>query len=205
MKICTVKPHSLGANTYIVYSGTHAFVIDPCVSVHALTACAEQLGVTLEGILLTHGHFDHTVSIDRVRDSLSIPAYIHEHDAVMLTDGKKNAYFDFCGKECTHNAAEELLHDGDIIRVGDEELKVIHTAGHTSGSVCYLCSDFIVTGDTLFSDSYGRCDLWGGDEKEMLDSLMLLRTFDGRLPLYAGHGEASTLGNALDNIAYFLY
>ncbi len=205
MNIYTVRPYSLGANTYILYSETHAFVVDPCVSVNALTSACTQLGVTLEGILLTHGHFDHTVSIDRVRDALSIPAHIHEHDAVMLTDGKKNAYFDFCGKECIHNPAEKIFHDGDVITLGDESLTVVHTPGHTGGSVCFLCDDFIVTGDTLFADSYGRCDLWSGDESKIAASLGHLREFDGTLPMYSGHGAPSTLGRALDNVAYFLY
>ncbi len=205
MNIYPVRPYSFGANTYLVYSGEHAFVIDPCVSVKALGSAAEQLGVTVEGILLTHGHFDHTVSIDRVRDSLNIPAYVHEHDAVMLTDGKKNAYFDFCGKECTHAPAERLLHDGDELMLGDEMLKVIHTPGHTGGCVCYLSDSFIVTGDTLFADSVGRTDLWSGDSEALASSLERLRTLDGTLPLYAGHGEPSTLGRALDNSAYFLY
>ncbi len=204
MDIYPVRPYSFGANTYIVYSGTHAFVIDPCVSMLALTSAAEQLGVTVEGILLTHGHFDHTVSIDRVRDALGIPAYVHVHDAVMLTDSKKNAYFDFCGKECTHLPAERILHEGDSLTLGDEALKVIHTPGHTGGCVCYLSDDFIVTGDTLFADSVGRCDLWSGDSEVLRTSLARLRTLPRTLKLYAGHGEPSTLGMALDNSAYYL-
>ncbi len=198
-------PYSFGANTYLLYSDTHAFAVDPCASVQAIKAAADEVGATIEGILLTHGHFDHTVSVDTLREALGVPAYIHEHDAVMLTDGKLNAHFDFYGTECVHRKADIMLHDGDVIDVGKEQLKVIHTPGHTGGCVCFLCDDFIVTGDTLFADSIGRCDLWSGSSAQIAISLELLRDFDGTLPLYSGHGAPSTLGRALDNSAYFLY
>ena len=203
MEIRCVCPYSFGANTYIVASGHDAFVVDPAVSVHAIVSAASELDADIRGVLLTHGHFDHTVSIDYIRSALGVPVYIHESDAIMLTDGKKNAYYDFYGKECVHDAAERLLRDGDVIRLGDEQLSVIHTPGHSEGSVCFLGNGFILTGDTLFAESVGRSDLWGGSQQALSTSLASLRKLDRALTAYPGHGAPATLGEALDNSAYF--
>lgn len=204
MQIRTVCPYSFGANTYIVYSGSEAFLVDPAVSVQAITSAVSDEGLFLKGILLTHGHFDHTVSIDTVRAALGIPLYVHERDAVMLTDGRKNAYYEFYGKECVHKPAERLLADNDKLRLGNEELTVIHTPGHSGGSVCYLADSFIITGDTLFAESVGRSDLWSGSGERLSASLEKLRTLPQSLKIYPGHGAPSTLGNALDNAAYYI-
>lgn len=204
MRIEAVCPYSFGANTYLILSEGHALVVDPACSVDAILGAVAKNDAALEGILLTHGHFDHTVSIDTLRRATAVPAHIHERDAIMLTDGKKNAYYSFYGKECVHAPAEILLKDGDKIKLGDEQIEVIHTPGHSGGSVCFHCGDFLVTGDTLFAESIGRCDLWGGSEYEIVASLNKLRSLPRALKIFAGHGGTSTLGDALDNAAYYL-
>ncbi|MBQ9112101.1 MAG: MBL fold metallo-hydrolase [Clostridia bacterium] len=203
MKIKAVCPYSFGANTYVIFADSHAFVVDPVASVEAIMSVIAEEGAVLDGILLTHGHFDHTIALDTLRRATAVPAYIHSEDAVMLTDGKKNAFYEFYGKESRYAPAEELLEDGQILTLGGEEIRVLHTPGHTGGSVCFLCGDFIVTGDTLFADSIGRCDLWGGSNAQMQASLEFLRTLDPDLTIYPGHGAPSILGHALDNAAYF--
>ena len=204
MKVISVYPDSFGGNTYLLISGGHALVVDPAVSAKAILSAAQREGVVLDGILLTHGHFDHIISVDTLRDAAPIGVAVHEEDAVMLVDGKKNAFFDFFGKERTYRPAERLLRDGDRIPLGDEAILVIHTPGHTMGSVCYLGGDSLISGDTLFADSYGRCDLFGGSMEEMCASLRRLRSLDGDLTLYPGHGASTRLSHALDNVAYLL-
>ncbi|MBO5939050.1 MAG: MBL fold metallo-hydrolase [Clostridia bacterium] len=204
MKIIPICPNAFASNCYLLVSQNEAIVVDPSVSVDAILRAAQEEGVTLVGILLTHGHFDHVLSLDVLRESAKIPAAIHGHDAVMLTDGKKNAFYDFFGKERTYGAAEKLLSDGDRIPLGEESITVIHTPGHTGGSVCYLGDDFLVTGDTLFSNTFGRYDLWSGNAKELKNSLAHLRTIDPSLVIYPGHGESARLGDALDEVAYFI-
>ena len=203
MKIITVCPESFGANTYLLISGSHAFVVDPSVSVKAIKNAALSEGASIEGILLTHGHFDHIVSIDTLRSELGIKAMIHQADAPMLVDGRKNAFFTFFGKDRTYAPAEILLNDTQTIPLGEEVIEVISTPGHSKGSVCYRCGDIMITGDTLFSDNIGRCDLWGGDAQELLASLDKLSTFDQSIKIYPGHGTSAILRNALDNVSYF--
>ena len=204
MKIIPICPNAFASNCYLLVSDGEALVVDPSVSVDAILRAAKEEGATLVGILLTHGHFDHILSLDSLRASEKIPAAIHEHDAVMLTDGKKNAFYDFFGQERTYKAAEKTLSDGDLLPLGTELITVLHTPGHTGGSVCYLCDGALITGDTLFSGTFGRCDLWSGDAEKMRSSLSRLRSLDSSLVIYPGHGESARLGDALDEVAYLI-
>ncbi len=204
MKILNICEGSWAANCYLLVWCGHALVIDPTASVKAICEALDKENATLEGILLTHGHFDHILSLDTLRDKTGVPAYIHKEDAIMLTDGKKNAFFELFGRERSYRAADKLLSDGDVISLGEEKLTVFHTPGHTHGSVCFLADEAVFTGDTLFADSYGRCDLWNGDEEKMRSSLHKLRMLDRALTIYPGHGRSYNLGMALDNTAYLL-
>ena len=204
MRIVTVKPEAFGSNTYLLVSGDEALVIDPSISVSAITAAADREKVRLTGILLTHGHFDHIISLDTLRDATGINACIHKNDAEMLSDGKKNAFYTFFGRDRAYRPAERLLSDGDVISVGDEKITVIHTPGHTGGSVCFICGDILVTGDTLFAQGYGRCDLWSGDISLMRSSLGCLREFERNITIYPGHGQPTKLGDALDEVAFLI-
>ena len=203
MKIVPIAPYSFGANTYAIISDGHAIVIDPSVTVNAIASAVADEGAVIDAVVLTHGHFDHIVSIDTMRDALGIEVYIHEADAEMLTDGSKNAFLTFFGRDRAYRPADKTLKDGDILKVGEAEIKVIHTPGHSKGSICLLGDDFIVTGDTLFSDTVGRSDLWGGNQAELAASLQRLRLLDRSIMIYAGHGAPERLGIALDNSAYY--
>ena len=206
MKIFLLCPRSFGANTYLLVSGKHAIAVDPCVSVDAIRAALCESGAELLGILLTHGHFDHTASVDKLRDSFPIPLMVHEDDAEMLTNGRINGYFDFFLQPQTHRHAEMLLSDGQTLNIGNEQIRVIHTPGHSRGSCCFLAKDdsgkeFLISGDTLFSDNIGRCDLYGGDESKLIVSLKLLSSLDRDMLIYPGHGDSERLGVALSRVA----
>jgi len=207
VKILCLHPKSFAANTYLLISGNEAFVVDPAVSVDSMLKTLERENAELCGILLTHGHFDHTVSVDVLRDRVPIPLMIHNADAPMLTDGKINGFYDFFGRECVRRPADRILCDGETIQLGNESITVMNTPGHSPGSVCYICPDenggFVVTGDTLFANSIGRCDLWGGNEAKMVGSLKALRSLPSEMPIYPGHGPEYTLGAALENALYY--
>ena len=203
IRVVPVCEQSFGANTYLLISDRCALAVDPAVSVRALLEAVNAEDARLEGILLTHGHFDHVLSLDTLRAATHLPAYIHEEDAIMLTDGRKNAFYDFYRQERSFGAAERLLKDGDKIPLGNDEITVFHTPGHTLGSCCYLCGESLITGDTLFSNTIGRCDLWGGSDAQMASSLAFLRTLPKDLTIYPGHGPTASLSDALDEAAYY--
>ena len=208
MRIFTICPKSFASNTYLLASKHSAIVIDPSVSVNAITAKLNEENVELKGILLTHGHFDHIVSIDTLREHYDVPVYIHKDDACMLTDGKLNGFYLFFQRDCVHNPADILFEDGYKIQLDDEIITILHTPGHSKGSCCFIFEDdkagtSLITGDTLFSNSVGRCDLFGGSEAEIERSIKKLFNFNKKAPIYPGHNESSVLGNALDNVAYF--
>ncbi len=204
MKIIPVTADSFGSNSYIILSDREALVVDPSASVDRILKTVDNAEARLSGILLTHGHFDHIISLDTLRERTHVPAFIHKNDAIMLTDGKKNAFYDFFGKERRYAQAERLLSDKDTITLGKESITVLHTPGHTMGSVCYMCGDSLITGDTLFAETFGRCDLWGGDITAMGRSLSSLRQLPSNTRIYPGHGQSARLGDALDNVAYLM-
>ena len=205
MEIKTISVGWNATNCYIIFDRNtcEASVIDPGGDAERILDFINKNNLKVKNIFLTHGHFDHTTSVDTVREAYKVSAYIHSHDAVMLEDAHKSAFYTFFHKECIHRKAERMLADGDVIPLGEESIKVIHTPGHSGGSVCFLCGDILVSGDTLFSNSVGRTDLWSGNTASLLSSLDRLASLEGPITIYPGHGEPSTLAEALENAKFF--
>ncbi len=204
MRIETLYPGSWGSNCYILQSGSHAAVVDPSPRADQILNILEKNGAKLDYILLTHGHFDHIVSIDSLRELTDAPVLIHEADAELLSDSRKNAFYYFFRMDQSYRAPDRSLKYDEILTLGGETIRVIHTPGHTAGSVCYLCgNDFLLTGDTVFDVGRGRTDLYGGDERTLLQSLRSMRTLPQSLPIHPGHGTSTTLGAALDQALAF--
>ena len=202
MEIYNLFPGSFGSNCYLLISGKFAAVVDPSADANVILQKAKEKDATLQYILLTHGHFDHICSLDSLRDISGVPAYIHIGDADMPADSDKNAFSIFFGQTRTYRAPEKTLVEGDILKLGEEEIHVLHTPGHTEGSVCYLCGDkILITGDTIFDRGFGRYDLYGGDPFKLRRSLARISTLDHSLVIYAGHGCPTDLGDAVQNCA----
>ena len=205
MEIIALPTVGFTSNCYIVHNGKEAFVVDPSISEKKILAKLNERNLSLKGILLTHGHFDHIWRAQELRNETGSPLYVHELDAEMLTDSDKNAYRPFTGKEFTVDKADVLLHGGDVLTLGDERIKVLHTPGHTKGSVCYDTGDSLLSGDTIFAEGFGRYDLYGGDVgalKASLKALTKLAESENRW-LYSGHGESSTLRRATEHLKYY--
>ena len=198
METIVLRSMEFSSNCFIVHDGGEALVIDPVVSANRVISLLENHSLVLKGILLTHGHFDHIFRADELREATGAPLYVHKDDAEMLTDSKKNAYSFFTGKEFTVKEADILIDEGDTIPLGDGKLTVIHTPGHTRGSVCYDTGDALYTGDTIFASSFGRYDLYGGDFAALKSSISRLCTLaetEDRV-IYPGHEDFSTLKKA---------
>ena len=201
MKIINLFPGSWGSNCYLVEDNGEALIVDPSASASAILRAVQEAGCTPVGILLTHGHFDHILSLDELRDAYpDATVYLHRDDAELLSDGEKNAFSFFFGQDRGWRPADHLLTDGEIILLGDARIRVRHTPGHTRGSVCYLCGDDLITGDTLFANNYGRFDLYGGDAGTLFRSLRLLTELPQALRIHPGHGPSALLGEALGAI-----
>ena len=205
MQIINLFPGSYGSNCYLIEDSGHALIIDPSAAAASILRRLKEDGCTPDAVILTHGHFDHIMSIDTLRQAEpNLPVYIHENDAPMLTDSKKNAFALFFGQDRVWNEADVLLTDGQVIPVGNVAFHVIHTPGHSPGSICLLCEEerVMITGDTLFADNIGRSDLWEGSFGTLRLSLNALRGYDGGITIYPGHGATNTLGRALDTVFY---
>ncbi len=206
MRIIPLSPGaSFGSNCYLLIDGDHAVVVDPSTSASSILKTAKELNCTLDAILLTHAHFDHIYSVDTLRRSCpGLPLYVHEGDAPMLTDGKKNGFTFFFGEDRQYMPAEQILTDGQHVPVGSSSLTVLHTPGHSPGSVCFLGREdgFLLTGDTLFHMNVGRCDLWGGDHAALMASLNRLKALPPDLTIFPGHGQTDMLGQALQDAFY---
>lgn len=171
-------------NSYLLSSQNELAVIDP-----AGEAILSEIKTALKFIINTHGHIDHINANKPLKEKTNAPILIHEADGPTLTKPHKNLSL-FTGNWVKSPPPDILLKEGDTITVGSIELKVIHTPGHTKGSICLLGKDFIFSGDTLFFDSIGRTDLPGGSEKEIFQSLeKLLELLADDMMVYPGHGN----------------
>lgn len=205
MEIYNLFPGSFGSNCYLLISGDKAAVVDPSADADVILQKVAEKGATLQYILLTHGHFDHITSLDTLRKKTGIPAYVHTLDAGLVEDAHQNAFFTFFHHYRTWQRPENLLKDGDTLPLGEITIRVLHTPGHTHGSVCYDCGgEFLITGDTLFAQGFGRYDLYGGDPYLLKDSLRKLSMLPKNTLIYPGHGSSATLSEALDSCTYFL-
>ena len=202
MKIIPFYARGWESNSYLIVSSGQAALIDAGVSTKAVLEELTKENAGLEYIFLTHGHFDHTVTADALREATGAKLVIHKDDEEMLADAHKSALATFLGRYDTVKPCEKAIDDGERITLGDEEITVIHTPGHSKGSVCYLIGDKMFTGDTLFNGGYGRYDLHGGDFDTLCASLSRLRAFDGKLNIFPGHGDGTTLKKALDLLKF---
>ncbi len=170
-----------------------AFIVDPGDNAQELLQAVEAENARLEYVILTHAHFDHVMAAAQIIEKTGAKLVVCGAEVDALTDPVLSGYTSFGIPMQDKLRADIILNDGDSLDFGQTKLKIMHTPGHTKGSMCIVADNIIFTGDTLFAGTCGRCDLPGGDYKEMLDSLKRLGELDGDYTLYPGHGEPTML------------
>ncbi len=174
-----------------------AAVIDPGGDVDRIMKMLEDNNLELEYIMLTHAHVDHIGGVQELISKTGVSVYMHNDDLYMLVNGVANQSVALGGPvvEAKIDEHVEFVEDGDILELGELELSIIHTPGHTEGGISIQTGNFIFTGDTLFASSIGRSDLEGGNETKLLDSIKnKLFVLDEDLTVLPGHGPATTIG-----------
>ena len=200
MKIQNLCPGGYAANTYLVSKNGIALLVDCAASPDAVLAALQENGARLAAILLTHGHFDHMLTLAEVKAKTGAEILLSARDADMPADGKKNAHAVFFGEDKAYPTPDALFEDGDTLTFGELSVTVRATPGHTKGSVLFLIEDAIFTGDTVFARGYGRYDLYGGDPEALFASLTGLTALPKENMIYPGHGAPARLAVALKNL-----
>ena len=182
-----IKTLALGAyqtNTYLVWEETSptCVVIDPGYEPDTILDEAKKLGKEITAVLLTHGHFDHVGGVRELAAETGCPVYLHEAELSMPPQMTAGPLF-----------YTNTYGEGDFVEAAGLSFKVLHTPGHTPGSICLLCENAMFSGDTLFWGSCGRTDLHGGSWATIRKSLLRLAELSGDYDVYPGHGDATTL------------
>ncbi len=185
---------ALGAyqtNCYIVWQEerTDCVLIDPGYAPEKILDAVGQLGKTVSAILLTHGHFDHVGGVKKIAEVTGCKVYLRPEERKlpeMMTDGPLYSTDTY----------------GETLCVAGLEFAILHTPGHTPGSVCLICDGVIFSGDTLFAGSCGRTDFPGSDPKKMVLSLKKLAQLPGDYSVFPGHGEDTTLSYEREHNPY---
>lgn len=182
-------------NMYLVVDEKtrEAVLIDAPQDILEVKKSVEELGAKVKYILITHGHFDHIMGLTSLKKTLSAPAVICKDD-VVISDNVNEFTRLFGVPDITPPTYDKFVKDGDILEVGEMKVKVIQTAGHTEGGVCYLIDDSLFSGDTLFKQSVGRTDLFGGSFEKIRHSVKdILFKLDENTKVFPGHGPMTTI------------
>ena len=179
-------------NTYIVHAkgAKSCCIIDPGYDAKVILSKVAALGLTVDAVLLTHGHFDHVGAVEDIVKATGCKLWMSESDWSQFPNPVTSYFYPLANCDFTE---VNFCEDGEVIQAGGLTFLTLATPGHTHGSVCFRCENALFTGDTLFAGSCGRTDLPGGDGKWLRQSLQRLAELEGDFIIFPGHGESTTL------------
>ena len=206
MEIKKIVGGPVDANCYIVKFNQKAIIIDPCVSIDLIKKAIGEDELLF--IVITHGHFDHIYCLKEVMDYYSVPLYLTKNGIFMLADASKNCS-SLMGMSIEMSFDKERLHivnDYEKVSIDDHLITFIYTPGHTSDSICIRIDNDFYSGDTVFRDGVGRCDLYSGNEAVLRNTIKNLKTYFKNNPgliIHPGHEDDADINYILKNNYYF--
>lgn len=190
MRIRKLILGDLGTNCYVLGEKNVA-IVDPASNADRIVKYIEDENLVLDKILVTHGHFDHVCALKKLKDITGAKVYMHKDDIAMLGDMQKSLGF-MTGETPEKCEVDFVLSGGEEIQIEEETLKVMHTPGHSQGSVSYIGEGFVCSGDLIFRESIGRYDYGGGYCMEMASVKKLLNAIEPDWVILPGHGMETT-------------
>lgn len=197
MPINTYIAGPIDANNYLVYDNASrdAVLIDCSDYMPDLILFTEQKRINVKYILLTHGHFDHVLGVNKMKNELNAKVFIHKEDIPFTKNIQ--AQMDFFGMyEDNYDViqVDDTINSSKNLYLGEEKIEIFETPGHTMGSVSYKIGNALFSGDTLFRGSVGRTDLLGGNFRDIIHSVKdVLFTLSDDIVVFPGHGDSTTI------------
>lgn len=213
MKVAKFGFYMFGVNTYVVYDPEmkEAAIIDPGMSrkeeFEAIEKFIRREDLKVTHLINTHLHIDHAIADNWVKEKFGVPVEAHPADSTLGQYLAQQAHmFGLRGVDVAVEIDKEL-QDGDVVKIGNGELKVLHVPGHSPGSICLYDEkdDFVIVGDTLFEGSIGRTDLMGGNHRQLVDAIKnKLLSLPRETMVLSGHGGKTTIGQEWDSNPYLI-
>lgn len=213
LKVAKFGFYMFGINTYVVYDpeAKEAAIVDPGMSrkdeFEAMEKFIEREGLKVTHLINTHLHIDHAVADNWVKARYGVPVEAHEADAMLGERIKQQAIMFGVQAEDAAVEIERRLEEGDVVRIGNGELHVLHVPGHSPGSICLYDKEdgFVIVGDALFEGSIGRTDLPGGNHRQLIDAIRSkLLTLPKDTVVLSGHGDATSIGREMEGNPYLV-
>ncbi len=213
LKIAKFGFYMFGINTYVVYDPDEkeAAIIDPGMSqkdeFEAIENFIKREGLKVTHLINTHLHIDHAIADNWVKEKYGVPIEAHPDDSPLGKYIAQQAQSFGIPGEYVAIEIGHKLKEGDVIKIGKGELKVVHVPGHSPGSICLYDKEdgFVIAGDVLFEGSIGRTDLPGGSHRQLIDGIKnKLLILPKETTVFPGHGNATTIGREWESNPYLI-
>ncbi len=169
-------------------------VFDPAAESDRIIAATQKRNLKVKYIVLTHVHIDHVMALDELKNATGAQIVSSNIEAELLNDSQ-GTLAELFSTNPPQSKVDIKVSDGDVLPLGNSEIKFIHTPGHTVGGICILCEDILISGDTLFASSVGRTDFPGGSHSKLISSIKdKLMNLDDSIRVFPGHGMSTTIG-----------